>query len=212
MSRDAILMKLRQNRGECAVGAATHIVPKRARISGADGVATFVEHLESHGVCVERLAKADLVPSVVQRYLQAARKVPTIRMGHDPRLASLPWQAAAGLTVQIGRAAPNDLAAISYAVAGITETGTLVLVSGPDNPTTLAFLPDVHFIVIHVADVYGSIEEAFKSAPLGPSAWPRSVNLISAASRTGDIGGQLVMGAHGPRQLVVLIVGTTPAQ
>jgi L-lactate dehydrogenase complex protein LldG len=37
---------------------------------------------------------------------------------------------------------------------------------------------------------------------------PRSLNLISGPSRTGDIGGRIVLGAHGPRRLCIVIVGS----
>lgn len=214
MSRDAIFSKLRQARGTgpregASANATPHIIPQRARVSGADAISIFITHLEAHGVCVERLAKPAQVPSVVQRYLKAARVPLVIRMGSDPHLATLPWSDATGLDCFTGCAAPHDLAAISVAIAGIAETGTLVLTSGPDNPTTLAFMPDMHFVTINAASIKGSMEDAFEAVRLQSKngVWPRAVNLISAASRTGDIGGQLVMGAHGPRQLVVLIVG-----
>jgi L-lactate dehydrogenase complex protein LldG len=36
---------------------------------------------------------------------------------------------------------------------------------------------------------------------------PRTLNLVSGPSRTADIGGRIVIGAHGPRRLMVVIVG-----
>ena len=36
---------------------------------------------------------------------------------------------------------------------------------------------------------------------------PRTLNLVTGASRTGDIGGRIVMGAHGPRRVAVFLLG-----
>jgi L-lactate dehydrogenase complex protein LldG len=93
----------------------------------------------------------------------------------------------------------------------VAETGTLVLASGPHNPVTLAFVPDTHLVVVRNETIVGGYEEACKlvEAELGPSVLPRTLNLISGPSRTGDIGGRIVMGAHGPRRLAVILVEQT---
>ena len=74
---------------------------------------------------------------------------------------------------------------------------------------TLAFLPELHIVVLGEENIVATMEEALASVgePGDAPRLPRTVNLISGASRTGDIGGRLVMGAHGPRQLVLLLVG-----
>jgi L-lactate dehydrogenase complex protein LldG len=85
----------------------------------------------------------------------------------------------------------------------------LFLLSGPDNPTTLNFLPEAHIVLIEAADIAGCYEEAFDRlrAIYGEGNLPRSVNLISGPSRTADIEQTIVRGAHGPRRLLVLILG-----
>ncbi len=55
----------------------------------------------------------------------------------------------------------HDLNAASVAFAAIAETGTLALVSGADNPTTLNFLPDNHVVVVFAEDVVGDMESVF---------------------------------------------------
>ena len=130
-------------------------------------------------------------------------------MGSDPVLAALPWDTAPTLQRRIGRAGPHDRAALSRAVTAAAETGTLVLVSGADNPTTLAFLPETHFILVRACDVVGCYEEAFDRlrAIYGEGNLPRSVNLISGPSRTADIEQTIVRGAHGPKRLRVVVLG-----
>jgi L-lactate dehydrogenase complex protein LldG len=102
---------------------------------------------------------------------------------------------------------------LSHAFGGVAETGTLVMASGAANPVTLNYMPETHIVVLNANDIVGPYEAAFDRvrAALGPGTMPRTLNLISGPSRTGDIGGRLVMGAHGPRRLCVVIVGATPA-
>jgi L-lactate dehydrogenase complex protein LldG len=117
-------------------------------------------------------------------------------MGADAQLATLPWDMMPGVELVFGPANGEDHMGLSCAVAAAAETGTLVLVSGADNPTTLAFLPETHFILIRASDVVGSYEEAFDRlrATYGEGTLPRTVNFISGPSRTADIEQTIVRG------------------
>ena len=126
-------------------------------------------------------------------------------------LAALPWDGALGPRSSASdRAEPMDRAALSRAIVAAAETGTLFLVSGADNPTTLAFLPETHIVLIDARDIVGSYEEALAIGCARSMARARCrarVNLISGPSRTADIEQTIVRGAHGPRRLHVLILG-----
>ena len=94
--------------------------------------------------------------------------------------------------------------------ARVAETGTLVLTSGPDNPTTLNFLPDTHIVVVDAKDIAGDYETVWHARcarHYGEGALPRTVNLITGPSRSADIEQTLILGAHGPRRLHVMVVG-----
>ena len=86
--------------------------------------------------------------------------------------------------------------------------GPLVMASGADNPVTLNFLPETHVVVVEDKALVGGYEGAWEKirSRFGRRVMPRTVNFISGPSRTADIGGQLVMGAHGPRRLCVILV------
>ena len=60
------------------------------------------------------------------------------------------------------------------------------------------------------SDIVGSYEEGWAKlrSLYGSGNMPRTVNLISGPSRTADIEQTIVMGAHGPRNLLVLIAGS----
>jgi L-lactate dehydrogenase complex protein LldG len=130
-------------------------------------------------------------------------------MGSDELLAVAPWEKTPALERLSGPANGDDLVSVSRAQTGAAETGTLFLTSGPENPTTLNFLPETHIAVIRADDLVGSYEEAWNRlrAKYGEGELPRTVNLISGPSRTADIEQTMVMGAHGPRRLHVIIVG-----
>ena len=102
------------------------------------------------------------------------------------------------LAVQTGPAqSPTTAPGLSRALAGVAETGTLVLASGADNPVTLAFVPDTHLVVV-AAPRRSSAATRMRwrcwQPELGPAVLPRTLNFISGPSRTGDIGGQIVHG------------------
>lgn len=184
-------------------------IPARAGGSAEQCVALFVDMLMRHGADVRRVASGKEAVAAIASYLGTCNLPPRVRMGDDPVLAALPWREAWDIERSFGPAAATDGATLSRATAGAAETGTLFLVSGPDNPTTLNFLPEAHTVLIAASDIAGSYEEAWDRlrALYGEGRLPRTVNLISGPSRTADIEQTIVRGAHGPRRLQVLILG-----
>ena len=183
------------------------IVPKRADVSGAVRVALFKRQAEEALATVTLVADAASVPGEAARYLRDANLPATLRMGQDPRLAAMPWETTA-LDIAKGPSAGSDLNALSHAFAAVAETGTLAMVSGGDNPTTLNFLPDNHIVVLAAGDIAGSYEETIDRlrARYGKGAMPRTLNLITGPSRSADIEQTLILGAHGPRKLHIIVV------
>jgi L-lactate dehydrogenase complex protein LldG len=189
-------------------GQAPHLIPERAKTDAEGRKALFVAHLMGQSATVVSVAKAEDIPDAVAAYLRGANLAMRVRMGDDARLRGVPWAKQPALTCDRGRAQPGDEVGLSHAVAGVAETGTLVMMSGGDNPVTLNYLPETHIVVVKASDIAGSYEAAFDQVRgrLGRGTMTRTVNLISGPSRTGDIGGRLVMGAHGPRRMCVIIV------
>jgi L-lactate dehydrogenase complex protein LldG len=183
-------------------------IPARARGNQEALIELMTTMLNSQSAEVNRAGTAADAVRIIAEDLSARGLPSALRMGSDPVLAALPWDGAA-LQRLIGRAEPKDRAGLSRTVAAAAETGTLFLVSGADNPTTLAFLPETHFILVHARDIVGSYEEAFDRlrAFYGEGKFPRTVNLISGPSRTADIEQTLVRGAHGPKRLHVVVLG-----
>jgi L-lactate dehydrogenase complex protein LldG len=188
--------------------APRHLVPAATMRQPAELVQMFETALRVQGADVVAVAAPAQVPRAVAGYLSAQGLPLRVRCGSDPHLAALPWREAPELTLDQGPARADDGAGLSRTVAGVAETGTLVLASGPHNPVTLAFVADTHLVVVDAATIVGCYEDAmaFVAAACGFDALPRTLNLVSGPSRTGDIGGRIVMGAHGPRRLAVFLV------
>ena len=104
------------------------------------------------------------------------------------------------------KVAPDEMIAIGVARWGIAETGSLVFHSGADTPILANFLP-LHHLVMVRADTILPFLDDYAAATAGQRP-PRNVNIVTGASGTTDIEGSLVLGAHGPRFLHVVIVGT----
>lgn len=185
-----------------------HPLPARTQRSADELRAQFRSYLESQGATVLDLAGPGNVPGAVARYLREKNLPQRIRIGADARLTNLGWDKEPALERMSGPAAATDDTGVSHALAAISETGTLVLVSGPDNPVTINFLPETHIVVVSAKDIVGPYEAAWPKirASHGQGVMPRTVNFISGPSRTADIASKLVMGAHGPRRLCVIIV------
>jgi L-lactate dehydrogenase complex protein LldG len=183
------------------------VIPKRADVSGAERIALFRRMAEAALASVAVVPDAAAVPAEAARYLRDQNLPATLRMGDDARLAAMPWEKTA-IELSKGPSAGTDLNAISHAYGGIAETGTLALVSGRDNPTTLNFLPDNHIVVLDAADLEGAAEAVLARlrADFGKGEMPRTVNLVTGPSRSADIEQTLILGAHGPRKLHIILV------
>ncbi|HEY8381924.1 MAG TPA: lactate utilization protein [Microvirga sp.] len=179
----------------------------RGQVSGEERLALFRTQAESALATVTEVASAAEVPQVVAEYLRNHNLPAAIRMGEDPRLTALPWDATA-LELSRGRSEGADLNAVSHAFGAVAETGSLVMVSGPENPSTLNFLPDNHIVVVSAKDVAGDYESVWQKVrfAFGKSAMPRTVNWITGPSRSGDIEQTMLLGAHGPRRLHIVVV------
>ena len=197
-----------------------NLIPARAAaLDDAGRIELFVAMAEEVQTTVARVASEASVPAEVARYLAEENLPAELVMAPDPGLDAIPWQERPLLRIRRGRAEPGDAVSLTPCLAAIAETGTLMLISGHDTPTTLNFLPDTHIVVLRAGQVVAGYEDAWdlvraragSTAGGDPQSWPRTVNLITGPSRTGDIEQRIQLGAHGPRRLHVVLVDTAEA-
>ena len=183
--------------------------PARIDLDRAGLLALFVEKSEAVDATVDRVASADQVPDAVARYLRGLNLPAEAAIAPHADLDAMPW---AGSTLALERRAAkgSDRVGIARAFAGVAETGTLMMASGAQSPATLNFLPEVHVVVLAESEVTGGYEDAWQrlrdaGRGLGKDL-PRTVNLITGTSRTGDIEQIIQKGVHGPKRLHIVLV------
>jgi L-lactate dehydrogenase complex protein LldG len=195
---------------ECDARLAQHApgpVPRRGQLAGEALVRLFTEQAHKVAASVERLPGMAAVPAAVASYLKSNNLPAEIRLAPDLAVTGLDWAGQKLLGVSAGASDGSHPAALTPAFAGIAETATLMLVSGPDTPTTLNFLPDHHLVLLPRSRLLGAYEEAWaRLRAAAGGAMPRAVNLITGPSRSADIGHVPQLGAHGPRRLHILLV------
>jgi L-lactate dehydrogenase complex protein LldG len=183
-----------------------NLVPARAAaLDPAARADLFVAMAEEVQTSVARVASDADIPAEVARYLAAENLPAELVVAPDPGLDAIPWDQRPLLQIRRGRAEHGDAVSLTPCLAAVAETGTLLLVSGADTPTTLNFLPDTHIVVLHAGQVVASYEDGWDLVR-EQREWPRTVNLITGPSRTGDIEQRIQLGAHGPRRLHVVLV------
>ncbi len=186
-----------------------NLIPERAQRPRAELARQLQTMLEKNGAEAIRVRALKGIPEAIAAALRDHNLPLQIRVGDDAIFESLRAEPGV-IEVLSGPAQPTDIVALSRAFAGAAETGTLFLSSGAENPSTLNFMPENHFVVILTSDIAGSYEECWAKLRSGHGAgpMPRTVNLISGPSRTADIEQTIVMGAHGPKKLLVFIAGS----
>jgi len=221
-AREAVLDALRSGTGRdsnaTAAAAAVkdrlakharNTIPARVRRDPGRLLDLFVEQARAVDATVAQVSRAAEVPGAVADYLRGENLPTRLRMAPDPMLDAYPWGEARLLEIERGRAEASDTVAVTGVFAAVAETGTLMLVSGPDTPTTLNFLPDAHIAVVRATDMVACYEDGWDRLR-ATGRMPRTVNFITGPSRSADIEQTLQLGAHGPRWLHIVLVRGGP--
>ena len=211
-ARDDILARVRRGVGkpDFAARRAAAEADLLARSRGpqpamaGDLAGRFRAKAESLSSTVEAVADLAAVPATVARWLAAAglgcEAVAT------PDVGRLDW-AAAGLAVAGRRAVDADRVGITGCFCAIAETGTLMLLSGEPTPASVSLLPETHIALVPAARIVATMEDAFALLRAECPQMPRAVNFVSGPSRTGDIEQTIVLGAHGPCRVHLILIG-----
>jgi L-lactate dehydrogenase complex protein LldG len=168
-----------------------------------DLVAHFRTRAAAMQSTTEVIASMGDAPAAVARYL-GAHRLPA-RGCVWPSLPALDW-AGAGIAVEARAAIDADLIGITGAFAGIAETGTLMTVSGAGTPGSVSLLPETHIAILEAHRIVAHMEDAWNLMRAELGRPPRAVNFISGPSRTGDIEQTIVIGAHGPYRVHIIVV------
>jgi len=205
-ARDNILARLRRATGAGDAPARSGRlapVPAQGRTEGEARIAQFIAKVKAVDGTASRLASMDDLAEALAEELRNRNLPAAIRTGADDAF-DRDWG-----TVErsVGPGRIEEPATLSRAQMGVAETGTLILASGPDNPVTLTFLGETHFVVLRSEDIKAGFEDMWAEVR-ARGLDPRTVNMVTGPSRSADIGQTLQLGAHGPVALHVFVVGS----
>ncbi len=173
-------------------------------------IESFVQRVANSKVVTTavRISSISKLPEAVARHLIGRNLPPRIALQPTQALTALDWDAAGLLRDNT----VDDSVAVGIARWGIAETGSLVFHSASDAPVLFNFLPAVHILAVYASKIVPHLEDYAEAARASGDAAPRNVCLITGASGTTDIEGNLVLGAHGPRELHIVLIDDAPAQ
>jgi L-lactate dehydrogenase complex protein LldG len=191
-----------------------NLIPARSDLPQPELVDLFQSMAEGVFTTVDRVANMGAVPEALTDYLKRENLPARVVMAPDPSLDGAPWENQPLLEIRRGVPEEADMVGVTSAPTAVAETGTLVMFSGPDHPSTLNFLPETHVVVLPAGriaktyeDVWDLIRQRVADGQSGLNGLPpRTVNFITGPSRSGDIEQTLLLGAHGPRRLHIILV------
>lgn len=166
-------------------------------------VTRFCERCIAMTSTVDEVGGLAQVPQAIANYLKQ-NNLPN-RGVCWPELAELGWQAA-GLEIEARPCTGDDKVGITGAYCAIAETGTLMLLSGENWHATTSLLPETHIAVVPASRIVRAMEDGWDLLRREHGALPRQVNFVSGPSRTADIEMTLVMGAHGPFRVHIVLL------
>lgn len=202
-ARDDILARIRAANPGATVGVAPGPVPARGKGGAAELRQRFYGGLDVAGVSHATVTGWSEVAGEIERFLRELGAPGPIVASEDPMLDPCGLDRVEGLRRGVPDA--GDAVSVTGTVAGVAETGTLMVRSGPDITNAAHFLTDTHVAVVDAARIVGAYEDAFVLLRAGGAPMPRNVTLVTGPSRSSDIERILQIGVHGPRTLHVVV-------
>ncbi|MCW9033049.1 MAG: LUD domain-containing protein [Rhodospirillales bacterium] len=221
-SREIMLAKIRNSLGRGPLGGdaiqaiekrlknpTPNTIPARGQGGAKERAATFSKMASQCDCTVDLLNDVSEIPGALKTYLETNNQPMAIRVAPVADLQDIPWDEEPALVVNYGNAEETDHVGLISAWGGVAESGTIVALSGPQNPTALNFLPDTFVALLYSKKIASNYEEAWsrvRSESNQDNFMPRTVNWITGPSRTADIEQTLLLGVHGPRRVHILLL------
>lgn len=162
-------------------------------------ITQFTEELNALGGKVVRVTDQDLALRLVE-FLQQ-RGIESVLVDETADRIT-PALQQAGIAV-IRKPDPQVRCGLTGVLAGIADTGTLVIVGGKGRPLTASLLPEIHLALLRTSKLLPSLPEALRQPEIREAA---AAVLVTGPSRTADIEMTLTIGVHGPGELQVFLI------
>lgn len=185
------------------------LIPARAQGTPAELAARFVAMATEAEISIDRVAETGLVGKAVAEWLSAEGLPNRAVVSPAPEMDACGWEDT-GLDIRRGATRGDDPVSVTPTIAGIAETGSIMVTTGSGTPYTLNFLPEIHIAIVHADRIVGGYEDAWarvrRHGETG-AALPRTVTMITGPSRSSDIERTVTVGVHGPKRLHIVLVG-----
>ncbi len=215
-ARDRILAKLRAHQAPQPLPTPdleVHYAPRARHEDTATRLARFKAGIEGFHAEVH-LCAADGWIAKLEELCRAKGVGSLIYGARTPAGAALTSTGLAGVALRAWEGQFEKLSAdlfhrldagFTQARGAIAETGTLILWSSAEEPRTLSLVPPVHFALLDARQIHPTFFDALRNERWA-AGLPTNALLISGPSKTADIQQTLAYGAHGPKELVVLVI------
>ncbi|MBN8440381.1 MAG: lactate utilization protein [Thauera sp.] len=220
-SRDRILARLRTSRPAQPLPLPeldAHYAPRARNESTPERVARFRTGIENFHAEVHLAGEGDW-PAVLAR-LCAEKGVGSLMYGADTVAGrKLDPAAFAGTVLRPWAGSIEDIkadlfhrtdAGFTQTLGAIAETGTLILWPSEAEPRTLSLVPPIHFALLDARNIHATFYDAIRAGHWADGL-PTNALLITGPSKTADIQQTLAYGAHGPKELIVIVINAEGA-
>jgi L-lactate dehydrogenase complex protein LldG len=93
---------------------------------------------------------------------------------------------------------------ITAPTIGVADSATVIQLTEPGRPRSTSLLPSLHIALLRRENIVADLAEAY--ALLRQKSYLDSLVFISGPSKTADIEAHMVYGAHGPRELHLIVL------
>ncbi len=97
-------------------------------------------------------------------------------------------------------------AGLTTCLAGLADTGTVILPSGAGQSNLTSLLPRTHLVLLRAKDIYPTFDDWIRAGGREAITSSPQLTLITGPSRTADVEMILTLGVHGPERLVVFTI------
>ena len=199
-ARTAILQTLASRKGN-----AKAIPDYQLPAFDSDAAAHFIARAKASVAQVHEIPNLQDAPALIWSILARSNAPRRLHIPAVSPLSELPWRETPGLEISSQPPSGED-SALSFVDYGIAETGTLAFSSGTRSASSWHFRPGREFALLSRASIVPRLEDVIRLVRVEQSM-PATLNLVTGPSRTADIEQTIELGAHGPRELHIVIAG-----
>lgn len=207
-SREQILSRLKAaHQPFTDIEPLTSRLPVVAQLPDEDLLNSFVLQAEALACRVAAFDETDAAVEHILSLLDGHDVIAAWDFLHIPLDGLREALAAAGVRVTSARD-PQVQIGLTGVDAALAATGSIVLQSGPGKGREVSLLPYTHIAVLQQSRIVRDLETWLATQRQDTARFKEvsKHNIISGPSRTADIAMELVMGAHGPAELYVVII------